>query len=180
LLALRSAPNHPNPIEGQAAVLLASLSYAFSVVFIRRNLRHVDPMVTAGVSLTSGALIANFLLLLTVRPLPNVAALQSGTVLAVVVLGLVNTFIAYLLFFNIIHAWGATRSTLVTYIAPPISLLLGAVTRSERIDAQLVAGAALIIAGVAFVNWPSLRKLFAGRTAQPAASPASPESAVSP
>jgi len=41
---------------------------------------------------------------------------------------------------------------MVTYVIPVVGLLLGAVFEREVIDAQLLAGSALIIGGVALVN----------------------------
>jgi drug/metabolite transporter (DMT)-like permease len=47
--------------------------------------------------------------------------------LSVLTLGIINTYIAYLLFYWIIDRWGATRATLVTYVMPPVGLGLGGV-----------------------------------------------------
>src|SRR5439155_845879 len=81
-------------LPGQLAVLLASACYGFGAVFVRRNLRHIDPMVNAGATMMISAACVIAVTLLTVHPLPNVAALQPRVQLAVLGLGLVNTFIA--------------------------------------------------------------------------------------
>ncbi len=152
MLALRSTSGQASPIEGMVAMLAATLSYAFSAVFIRRNLRHVDSTVTAGVSSIVGAVAVLTFTLLTVRPLPIISALMPQTALAVITLGVANTFIANSIFFYLIRNWGASRTTLVTYVLPPIGLLLGALIAHEQIDLQLIVGAALIIGGVALAN----------------------------
>ena len=169
LLATRSIdPTHPNPLLGQLAVLGAAASYAAATVYIRHSLRHVDGIVTAGMQLSSASIIIVTLTLLTVRPLPVLAEIQPNALLAVVVLGLFNTFIAYLLYFSLIHEWGATRTTLVTYLMPPVGLLLGAIFESEIIDWKLLVGSALIVGGVALAN------LWRGHLGAPAAEPISP------
>jgi drug/metabolite transporter (DMT)-like permease len=155
ILAMRTAdPNHPNSLEGQLAVLAAAVFYAFSAVFIRRNLRHVDSIVTAGTTLTAGGITVILVTLLTVHPLTNPATLSTTAIFSVICLGLANTFVAYILYFTLIRNWGASRSTLVTYTMPPISLLLGVIFNNEHVDVMLIIGAALIIGGVAIVNIP--------------------------
>ncbi len=158
LLASRSlgADSAANPIAGQLAVLGASLCYAGATVYVRRNLRHLRPLVvSSGALLTSAVLVSGAALL--VDGVPDFAQITGGTTVAVLTLGLVNTYIAYLLFYWIIDRWGATRATLVTYLMPPVGLALGVVFLDEPLDARLIAGAVLIGAGVALVNWRKKR-----------------------
>lgn len=153
ILALRSAdPTHVNSVWGQVAVVLAAICYAFSVVIIRANLRHLDSMVTAGTTITFGAIYTLIATFIIVHPLPNLSQLPVNSVIAVVVLGLLNTFVAYILNFRLIKAWGASRSTTVTYLMPPISLMLGILFGNEQFDIRLVIAAVLIIGGVLLAN----------------------------
>jgi drug/metabolite transporter (DMT)-like permease len=151
VIAVAEAPAI-SPVFGQLAVLLAAFSYAISAIIIRRYLRQVDSMVVAGGSLTIGALIMLVLMLFTVNPLPNFAALPSDALLTLLALGLLNTFVAYNLYFRVIRVWGATRSTTVTYLMPPIGILLGVLFAKEKPDITLFIGAGLIICGVIFAN----------------------------
>jgi drug/metabolite transporter (DMT)-like permease len=153
LLALRSSdPSQQNSLEGQGAVLLAAVFYAISAVFIRRNLRHIEPMVTAGTTLTFGAVFTILATLLFVRPLPDLTQISTQAIIAVITLGLLNTFVAYILYFHINYVWGASRSTTVTYLMPPVSLTLGILFYNEAFDIRLVIAAALIIGGVLMAN----------------------------
>lgn len=153
VLALPSAdPTHPNPLDGQIAVLVASIAYAFSAVFIRRNLHHVDPILTAGSTLCVGAASVIVVTLLTRQPLPVLGALQPKTILAVLTLGLANTFIAYILFFTLIKNWGASRATMVAYVLPIVALILGVIFNNERPEVSVLIGALLIIGGVVFAS----------------------------
>jgi len=167
LLANRhTASSSPNPLSGQVAVLGASACYAISVVVIRRYLRGVDPFTTAGGSLIIGA-IAVVAITLAASPLPGVASLSLRAVLAVIVLALVNTVLAYFLFYSLIEAWGATRTSLVTYAMPPIGLTLGAIFLDETVDVTIIAGAMMILGGIVVVN---LHRRQTGAHAAPAAS----------
>jgi drug/metabolite transporter (DMT)-like permease len=153
ILALRSAdPNHVNSLAGQGAVVLASLCYAISSVIIRARLRHLDSMVTAGTTISFGTLYVIIATLLFVNPLPNFSQIPANSMIAIIVLGLLNTYIAYILNFHIIQAWGASRSTTVTYLMPPISLGLGIMFGNEQFDIRLVIAAVLIIGGVLMAN----------------------------
>src|SRR5258708_9010940 len=148
ILASRSVdPNHPNPLPGQIAILIAAFFYAISAVIIRRNLRHLEPTISAGRSIIVGGLVVIAITLLIDHPLPNLGALHSGPVLAVVALAILNTFIANIIYFTLIANWGASRTTMVTYLVPPLGLLLGALVDNEPIDIRLIVGAALIIGG---------------------------------
>ncbi|HVO71489.1 MAG TPA: EamA family transporter [Aggregatilineaceae bacterium] len=159
LLASRqAASSSPNPFSGQFAVLLASACYALSVVVIRRYLRRVDPFVVAGGSLMVGGVVIVLITLITAS-LPALGDLHTKAVLAVLVLAVMNTVVAYFLFYHLISTWGATRTTLVTYIMPPVGVTLGAIFLDETVDWKIVAGAALILGGILAVNWRGRTRL---------------------
>jgi drug/metabolite transporter (DMT)-like permease len=84
---------------------------------------------------------------------------------AVAWLGLLGSGVAYLLFFRIIEAWGATRTTLVTYVMPVVGIILGVVVLRETIDARVLAGTALVIGGIALVNSRFGQRRLYGRSA---------------
>lgn len=141
-----------NSLVGQLAVLGASLSYACTTVFVRRSLRQLKPMVVSTGATLSAALVILVVTLL-VDGLPDFGAISLTANLSVLTLGLVNTYIAFLIYYWIIDTWGATRATLVTYIMPPVGLTLGVIFLAEVLDVTLIVGAVLIVAGVALVNW---------------------------
>ena len=67
-------------------------------------------------------------------------------------LGLLGTAIGYQLFFGILERWGATRTTLVTYVIPVVAVSLGFLVLGERLQPLEILGAALVIGGVVLVN----------------------------
>lgn len=137
-------------IWGQMAVLAASASYALAATFSRKHLRGQPPLMQA----TMVVLIADALLWLAAptfeRPLhfPTLPI----TWLALAWLGLLGSCLAYLLYFSLINAWGATRTSLVTYVFPVIGLMLGIVFLNETADWPLIVGSLLVVAGIAVVN----------------------------
>ena len=83
---------------------------------------------------------------------PWEGALTVDAIFAVIWLGLLGSGAAYLILFRLLRSWGATRTSLVAYLLPIWGLLLGALVLSEPIDARLIAGTALVIAGIGLVN----------------------------
>ena len=154
LLASRDTESsNPNPLAGQVAILGATMSYASCAIVIRRYLRRVDPFVTAGGSLMIGGVVIVVITLLTVNPLPDVGKLSTDTIVSILTLAVINTVIAYFLFYSLYDAWGATRTSLVTYAMPPIGVTLGAIFLDETVDWKIVVGAGLILVGIVAVNW---------------------------
>lgn len=137
-------------IWGQLAVLTAAASYAVGITFARRFMRGQPAVVQA----TMTVLIAEVLLWIVApaaeRPIRLPSQLIGWT--AIVWLGMLGSFAAYLLFFYLINAWGPTRASMVTYMFPIIGLLLGVLLLGEPVDWHLVVGSLLIAAGIAIVN----------------------------
>ncbi len=71
------------------------------------------------------------------------------TIGCVVILGVVGTALAYLLFFSIIASAGAGYASFVTYLVPPIALAYGTIFLEEHIGAAALGGLVLILGGVA-------------------------------
>jgi drug/metabolite transporter (DMT)-like permease len=154
-------------LAAMAAVALGTVSYAFAAVYTRHRLTG-QPLFEAedgslrpprSQEIALGSTLAavpaiGALALLVERPESGVAALpQTGTGwFAILWLGVLGTGCGYLLFFGIMERWGATRTTLVTYVIPVVAVLLGFVVLGERLDILELVGAALIICGVALVN----------------------------
>ncbi|MCD4684933.1 MAG: EamA family transporter [Anaerolineae bacterium] len=153
ILASRDAESSSsNALLGQVAMLAASACYATSAIVIRRFLRGVDPYVLAGGSVTIGAVTIITITLFS-TPFPGADDITLRGVAAVITLALVNTVLAYFLFYHLIAVWDATRTTLVTYTMPPVGLTLGAIFLDETVDWKIVVGAGLILGGILVVNW---------------------------
>jgi len=135
----------------QAAVVLASMSYGFANVFGRRLRGGVPPLVAAAGQVTATATLAIVPVLLLDRPwtLPAPSATAWGALLG---LALLCTTLGYVVFFAIIGRAGATNISLVTLLIPFSAILLGAVVLGEWLEPHHVAGMALILAGLVFVD----------------------------
>jgi drug/metabolite transporter (DMT)-like permease len=145
---------------GQLAVLAAAACYAVAATYTRRHLHGHPPLVQSMMNL----LFADALLwaAVPIAERPVQFPVLPITWLALLWLGLLGSCLAYLLYFHLIHAWGPTRTSLVTYVFPVVGVILGVTFLDEVADARLIAGTALVVAGIALVNVrlrPALRPL---------------------
>ena len=76
--------------------------------------------------------------------LPSWEAIAS-----IVALGVAGTALAQLILFRMFRLYGASRTTLVTYLMPPTALLYGMLFLDEPLTLASVGGLAVILAGVA-------------------------------
>ena len=156
-------------LVAKLALLGATLSYAIGAVYAKRNVRGLRPMIPAVFQVGFALAISGALALVFERPFGLSVGLDAW--FAVVWLGLLGSGLAYLVFFRLLGRWGATRTSLVAYLLPVFGIALGAIVLREPLDAGLLIGTGLIIAGVALVNSRyGTRPLFARRgDAAPAA-----------
>jgi drug/metabolite transporter (DMT)-like permease len=134
----------------QLALIGAAASYALGGVYARRNVRGLRPMIPALFQVSFALVMTAIPALLIERPWEGALTLEAF--LAVLWLGLIGSGAAYLIFFRLLQHWGATRTSLVAYLLPIWGIVLGALALAEPIDARLLAGTALVIAGIGLVN----------------------------
>lgn len=145
-------------IWAQLAILGAALSYAFANVFGRRfRSMGLDPVVTAAGMVTgSSALLVP--LALSVDGWPG-AEVPGQVWLAAIVLGVVSTGLAYVLYFRVLARAGATNISLVTFLVPVSAVLLGWLFLAETLGSAHLLGVALIALGLVLIDG----RLLAGR-----------------
>jgi drug/metabolite transporter (DMT)-like permease len=126
-----------------AEVSLVAIGYAAGPIIIARRLPSLPAV---GVVAASLALTALFYAPLALPQLPR--ALPSGQVLlAVLILAVVCTALAFVLFFALIGEVGPVRATIITYFNPAVALLLGVAVLQEPFTLGTVVGFSLILAG---------------------------------
>lgn len=72
---------------------------------------------------------------------------EPGPLVAVVVLGVIGTGLAYLVMATLVGRVGAPRAAFITYLIPVVSLTLGVTFRDDRVSALALGGIVLVIAG---------------------------------
>ena len=130
------------------ACLVATLCYGFAANYTKRRLTGVPPLAIAA---GSQAAAATALLLpglwFAPQTMPSATSWSS-----VVVLAVLCTAVAYLLFFRLIANLGAPRAITVTYLIPVFAVLWGALWLHEEITLSMAAGCAVILVGTALAS----------------------------
>jgi drug/metabolite transporter (DMT)-like permease len=150
---------------GQLAVIVASFCYALGGTYGRKAMQHrLDPVVVAAGAMTVATVLSGVIAYaapaLGGAPPISLGQLTPLVLGAVLALGIVNTFGAYLIFYPLVAVLGAARTSMVTYVIPVIGLVLGAIFLGEQVDLRLVIGTLMIVGGIGIVNL-NLRSLLA-------------------
>ncbi|KQT53072.1 ABC transporter permease [Aureimonas sp. Leaf460] len=155
---------HSVPVYAFAAILAATFCYALSGVFSRR-FKGVPPAVVATGQLCASGLMMMPLVLAVHGPLVY-GDLSGGGAVALLALALGATALAFILFFQIVAAAGATNASLVTFLVPASAILLGVLFHGEALTAGEVGGFALILAGLAAIDGRIARLIHAQAVAR--------------
>jgi drug/metabolite transporter (DMT)-like permease len=130
------------------ASLLAAFCYGFTAVYTKVRVQGARPQAMALYTQLAAALV-----LLPVVPFSLPTQWPSTVVvICVLLLALLSTAFAYILYFGLIINVGPTRAILVTYLIPVFGLLWGGLFLKEALGAAFLAGLTLILASVALVS----------------------------
>lgn len=136
---------------GEVLILGCVVLWAAYTFIGRRATRSLSPLeatfgaaLTGWVMLTAAALWDGSLFALT--------ALSFSGASAIVFLGFFGTALAFTWYADAVHRVGATRAAAFINLVPVSAVLLGTLLLGERTDAAVLAGGALVIAGVLVTN----------------------------
>jgi drug/metabolite transporter (DMT)-like permease len=137
-------------IWAELAVIIASCSYGFGGVYSRR-FKDMSPLQAATGQMTGATVLLIPLSLWIDHPwtlaMPNLDVWAAWLAIA-----LVNTALAYVLYYRMVANVAVTYISLVTLLIPVIALLLGAAFLDESVTLRAVAGMAIIALGLAATN----------------------------
>ncbi len=133
---------------GSVAILGSAACYALGSFVVKGRYRGMPPAATSLVSMIATTVIVAPLAIATAPS--DVPGLRAT--LAVAVLGVVGTALAFVIFYKLIGEIGAGKASLVSYLAPGVALFYGAVFYDEPVTAAGVGGLAMILAGVALAS----------------------------
>lgn len=128
-----------------AAALMATLCYGISASYAKRHLGGLPSLVTATGS-QIGASIALALPAWWLWPEQAPGAVAWG---AVLVVGLVCTAMAYILYFRMIEHAGPGRALTVTFLIPVFAVFYGAVFLGEAVTPWMLGCGVVIVSGTA-------------------------------
>ncbi|MEP5763232.1 MAG: DMT family transporter [Halieaceae bacterium] len=131
-----------------AAGLGASLCYGVAANHTRVHMSGLGSLELAGGSqLTASIILLPLCFFYWPEQAPSLTAWLS-----VLVLGVVCTGIAYILFFRLLTRLGPAKAVTVTFIVPLAAMVLGAVLLAELVTTSMLAGCGLILLGTALAT----------------------------
>lgn len=148
LVGLGPVPITTTTLLASGSALLASLSYGVAANFIKDKMPDGKPQALATYGqLFGGLLMVPFLPFSWPDTAPS--ATVVGTVLLLAVLG---SAFAFMLYFYLIVSAGPTKATMVTYLSPAFGMFYATLLLQEPLVLGNFAGFGLILASVALVN----------------------------
>ncbi len=138
-----------------AELLGVAILYAVAPAVADRKLRGVPTMGVIALSLSVVAILYSpFTVTELASGLPS-----SPAIIAILVLALVCTALAFVLFFELIAAAGPVRATIITFVNPAVAVVLGIVILSEPITWGVAVGFPLVLLGSFLSTRPTSRAL---------------------
>lgn len=132
-------------MRGLLTAVVSALFYAAVIIFNKR-ITHTGGLQTAALELDIAFVIVLIYMMLTVGlPHPDVSDIPW-----IAVIGLVNTGLAYLLYFSGLQKLPAQSAALISYVDPVSALVFSALFLHETMTPVQILGAVLIIGGAVF------------------------------
>lgn len=125
-----------------ALLLAAAVFFAAGAIWVERVIPEMPPLGTAAAAMTVSSIFLAPFAAMTTWHIPRLS-----TIVWLVILGVVATGGALILFYVLVQRIGAFYANLVAYLAPGFAILYGAVFFGERISLIALVGLALILAG---------------------------------
>lgn len=128
--------------------LLAAISYAFAGVF-GKKLKQYNPLLNVFGMLSSSSIIMYCFFF------PSINSLEIDSFYKfkdLILLAIVSTSIAYLIYFRLLFSVGAVKLLLVTYLIPISASLLGIFLLNEKFTTNMLLGIGIIFASLWLIN----------------------------
>jgi len=139
-------------IRGILLSLMGASCYAVGIIYVRKNLPSIPPLVAPVMQLFSSLLYLIPAAFIFESPLPMIQTASLSSWLGVLGLAVFGTAFAFIMYYRIIERQGATAVSTVTYLLPIFGATLGVGFLKETLDVQFFIAAILIFSGVLIVN----------------------------
>lgn len=152
------------PVSGQLLCLAGAVCYACGFAYAARILRDVKEH---KLSLAAVQAVATTIVMAPLNSTQIIASANlHGMVVAGVVLLGVGSALAFVINYWLIARVGPVRSSLAFYLIPVVAVVVGIFFQHERLSGVELAGAAVVVAGLAVVYHGEGTKIISSRTLQ--------------
>lgn len=131
--------------------VVATFCYGMSTNITKQKLQDQNPIYTTAIALCMVSVPAALGLMFTQAPSKILEGHVWGSLLDVVILSVLGTFVAWMLFYRLVQRTDALFAASVTYLIPVVALMWG-FADGEWLSIIQLAGLTLILAGVALVT----------------------------
>jgi drug/metabolite transporter (DMT)-like permease len=159
--------DHPRGATAAAVLLVSPLAAATGNVFVKRWGTHLHPLQLSTLPMAYGATALLATSLAIERTWVAWTSVAVGSVLYLSILGSVVTFLGY---YTLLREVPVTTLNLMSYVYPVVAVGLGYLVLGEVLDGFALAGAGLVLAGIAVATRrrraagaPARRGAFGGR-----------------
>jgi drug/metabolite transporter (DMT)-like permease len=134
---------------GQAAIILATISSAFSVIHGRRFDALAPELVAAGMLTAAAVVLVPFSFVIEA---PWKISPSSPSVFALLINAIIATALGFAIYFRLIRTAGSMATASVGYLKPAVGVLLGWLIFGEPFTLVMALGLIAILLGVAIVT----------------------------
>ena len=143
-----------NALLPTLAAMLAALCYGISANYTKKYLSAIKPLaLAAGSQIAATTMLVPLSLFFIPETLPSANAIG-----AVILIGVICTGLAYILFFRLIAQLGPAKAISVTYLIPAFGIFWGALFLGETISLMMLIGGSVTLIGVALTTGLLRRK----------------------
>ncbi|WP_019028117.1 DMT family transporter [Colwellia piezophila] len=144
---------------GGIYILLAVFFFSLSGVLVKSVTLAIHPLATTVGALTFATpmFLVSWLVLDGTLPID---LWQARSIWATLYLGVFGSLIGFYAYFTVLQKLSASTVTLITLVTPVIALSLGALLNGELINDKLIAGAFMVLFGLAIYHFGDSLALF--------------------
>jgi drug/metabolite transporter (DMT)-like permease len=146
-------PGQSGGLIGDGLALIAAALWGATTILIKAtSLRRADPLKTLLYQIGTSALLAPFVVYAFGEPVPT--HLSAGTYASLIWQGAVVVGVTYALWFWLLGRYPAAQLSAFTFVTPLVGVFAGWLAFGEAVTASFAIAIALVVSGLALVNWP--------------------------
>jgi drug/metabolite transporter (DMT)-like permease len=136
-------------VAGQTAIILATISSAFSVIQGRRFDSIAPELVSAGMLTSAAIVLVPFSFIVEA---PWQVSPSAPSIIALLVNAIIATALGFAIYFRLIRTVGSMATASVGYLKPAVGVLLGCLIFGEPFTVAMALGLFAILLGVAIIS----------------------------
>ena len=137
---------------GVSFVAIASFCYAIGMVYSRKYLMELPPMIGPTNQVLYGAIMTIPFMFIFDNPTVELANPAAATMLSMLGLSFFGTVMAFVLYYAILRLAGATYLSTATLLFPFVSIFMGVIFLKEELGWNAYLGCGLILIGLIIAN----------------------------